>query len=65
MVLSTAFMTGLNMRRWFQWSIASMYVVALATLLAIAGFVLIFPGKERLIYALAAPCCLIELRLFF
>lgn len=65
MVLTTAHMTGINVRRWLHLSVGAMYSVAAATLIAVAIVYLAFPEDARFIYALGAPCCFIELRLFF
>ena len=63
--LGTGAMTALNVRRWLSWSIVPTVSVFLATssglmLSAFAGDL-----SARMVYALGAPCCLIELRLFF
>ena len=64
MFLGTGMMTALNLRRWMKWSYFWISVVGLATTVSLISLSYLFPQHGRVIYALGAPCLLIELRLF-
>lgn len=65
MFLGTGAMTALNVRRWrsVSWPFAY-FLFALTSVLLLAGAAW-FPELERILYIVAMPCCLIELRLWF
>lgn len=65
MFLSTGLLTAYNSRRWLKCSFSTMYAIFLATTLALMVLVATRGTAARYIYAFGAPCCLIELRLFF
>jgi hypothetical protein len=64
MFFGTGLLTGLNMRRWLGWGYAAMYATIALVSTVLMALVLAVPGDERLLFALAGPCCLIELGLF-
>jgi hypothetical protein len=64
MYLGTGLLTGLNMRRWRGWSSKGVYATMFAVTSILLSAMLVFHGDNRLMFALAGPCCLIELVLF-
>ncbi len=64
MFLSTALLTGLNLKRWARVSWHSADAISLLTTALLLLLIILYPTHERTIYALAGPCCLLELLLF-
>lgn len=65
MFLVTGLMTAMNTRRWLGISSHTTGWLFLATTSVLIALSVLFPESARIIYVLSAPCCLIELRLFF
>lgn len=65
MFLLTGAMTAMNARRWLGISKSSMRWVFFGTAAMLLGPMVLFPASARILYVLGAPCCLVELRLYF
>ncbi|MGE0525988.1 MAG: ceramidase domain-containing protein [Bdellovibrionales bacterium] len=61
----TSLLTSLNIRRLLLWGFRALQVVFIGSLLAFASLYFAFPSAERWLYALLAPCCYLELILYF
>lgn len=65
MFLSTGLLTAYNVRRWLNCSFRSMYLLIGLTTLSLMISIVLFPNSHRYLFIFGAPCCLIELWLFF
>lgn len=65
MFLITGAMTAMNSKRWLGLSHTDTRWIFVGTAAVLLGLMIFFPAASRLLYVLAAPCCLIELRLYF